>query len=115
MVNVFGESVGNGPVDLQIVKKVVVTKGQYKDYVNEIRQSYELGFPPCRLHTNDDGTFVTPIRVYDGRVYVLDDVATMNVGEWFIEAVVNWYILSSLMMVVALLRKEIEDPLELGV
>ena len=66
MGNVFGESVGNGPVDLQIVKKVVVTKGQYKDCANEIRQSYELGFPPYRLHTNVAGTFVTPIRVYDG-------------------------------------------------
>ena len=42
MVNVFGESVDGDSVDLQIVKKVVVTKGQYKDYVNEIRQSYEL-------------------------------------------------------------------------
>ena len=71
MVNVFGENVGNGPVDLQIMKKVDVTKSQYKDYANEIRQSYELGFPPYRLHTNEDGTFVTPIRVYDGRVYVL--------------------------------------------
>ena len=26
-----------------------------------------------------DGTFVTPIRYYDGRVYVLDDVATLDV------------------------------------
>ena len=86
MVNVFGESVGNGgPVDLQIVKKVVVTNGQYKVYANEIRQSYELGFPPYRLHTNEDGTLVTPIRVYDGKVYVLDDEATMKVDEWFVE------------------------------
>ena len=39
-----------------------------------------LGFPPYRLHTNVDGTFVTPIRYYDGRVYVLDDVPTMDVS-----------------------------------
>ena len=64
---------------LQIVKKVVVTKGRYKDYVNEIRQSNELGFTPYRLHTNKDGIFVTPIRVYDWRLYVLDDVATLQV------------------------------------
>ena len=38
-----------------------------------------LVFPPYRLHTSVDGTFVTPIRVYDGKVYVLDDVATMDV------------------------------------
>ena len=80
MVNVSGESFGNGPGFLQIVKKVVVTKDQYKDHANEI------GFTPYRLHTNEDGTFVTHIRVYDERVYVLDDEAPMKVGEWFIEA-----------------------------
>ena len=76
MVNVFGESVGSGSVDLQLVKKVVATVGQYEDYTAEINL---LGFPPYRLHTKVDGTFVTPIRVYDGKVYVLDDVATMDV------------------------------------
>ena len=68
MVNVFGESVGSGSVDLQLVKKVVTTVGRYVDYTAEINQSYVLGFPPCRLHTNVDGTFVTSIRVYDGKV-----------------------------------------------
>ena len=53
--------------------------GQFGDYIAEIRQSYELGFTPYRLHTNSGGTFVTPIRVYDGCVYVLDDVTTMEV------------------------------------
>ena len=77
MVNVFGESVGSGSVDLQLVKKVVATVGQYEDYTAEINQSYELGFPPYRLHTNVDGTFITPIRVYDGKVFY--DVATMDV------------------------------------
>ena len=70
MVNVFGESVGNGPGNLQMAKKVVVSKGQYKDYTNEIQQSYELGFTPFRLDTNTDGTFVTPIRVMmEGYIY----------------------------------------------
>ena len=78
-VDVFGESVGNDYVDLQLVKKVVATVGQYKDYVNGINQSYVLGFPPYRLHTSGHGTFVTPICVYNGRVYVLDDVTTMDV------------------------------------
>ena len=77
MVNVFGESVGNGgSVDLQLAKKVVTTVGTFGDYIDEIRQSYELGFTPYILHTNSD---VTPIRVYDGRVYVLDDETTMQV------------------------------------
>ena len=79
MVIVFSESVGSGSVDLQLAEKVVVTKGQYKDYVNEMQQSYELGFPPYRLHTNGYGTFVTPIRVYNGKVYVVDDVTTKDV------------------------------------
>ena len=64
MVNVFGESVGSGSVDLQLVKKVVATVGTFGDYIDEIRQSYELGFPPYRLHTNG---------------YVLDDVTTMDI------------------------------------
>ena len=63
------------------MKKVVVTKGKYKDYTNRIRQSYELGFTPYRLHTNPVGTYITPILVYDGKVYVLDEVATMKVGN----------------------------------
>ena len=82
MVNVLGDSIESGPENLPMVKKVVVTKGKYKDYMSE---SYELGFTPFRLHTNADGTYVTPIHVYDGKVYVLDDVATMEVGEWYIE------------------------------
>ena len=78
MVNVFGDT--SGPEYLQMMKKVVVTKGKFKHYMDKMRQSYELGFPPYRLHTNPEGTFVTPIRVYDGKVNVLDDVATMEIG-----------------------------------
>ena len=79
MVNVFGESIGSGgSVDLQLVKKIATTVGQYVDY-DEIRQSYELGFTPYILHMNCDGTFVTHIRVYDGRVYVSHDETTMQV------------------------------------
>ena len=65
--------------NLQVVKKVVTTVGRFGDYIDEIQQSYELGFTPYRLHTNSDGVFVTPIRVYRGNVYVLDDVTTMQV------------------------------------
>ena len=46
-----------------MVKKVVVTVGQFKDYIDEIQKSYELGFALCRLHKNVDGVFITPIRV----------------------------------------------------
>ena len=80
MVNVFGGNIASGPGNLQVVKKVVVTLGKRKDYRDEIQQSY-VGFTSYRLHKNIDGTFVTPIRVYDGKVYALDDVATMEVGD----------------------------------
>ena len=49
------------------MKKVVATVGTFADYTDEIQQSYELGFIPYRLHTNEVGTYATPIRVYDGR------------------------------------------------
>ena len=81
MVNVFGGIIESGPGYLQVVKKVVVTVGKFKDYIDEIQQSLVLGFTPYRLHKNADGTFVTHIRVYDGKVNVLDDVATMEVGD----------------------------------
>ena len=81
MVNVFGDNTASGPGNLQVVKKVVVTEGKFKDYIAAIQQCYELGFTPYRLHKNVDCTFVTPIRCYDGKVYVLDDVATMEVGD----------------------------------
>ena len=47
-----------------MVKKIVATKGKYRDYWNEIQHSYGFGFTPYRLHTNVDGIYVTPIRVY---------------------------------------------------
>ena len=59
MVNVFGCSITSGPGNLQVVKKVVVTVGKFKDYIDEIQRSYVLGFTPCRLHKNADGAFVT--------------------------------------------------------
>ena len=45
--------------------------GQFKDYIDEILQSYELGFTPYRLHTYVECVFVTSIGVYSGRVFVL--------------------------------------------
>ena len=81
MVNVFGDSITSGQGNFQVVKKVVVAEGKFKDYIDEIQQSYEHGFTPYRLHKNADDTFVTPIRVYDGNVHILDDIATMEVGD----------------------------------
>ena len=59
MVNLFGESAGiGGSVDLQLMKKIVTTVGTFGDYIDEIQQSYELGFTPYRLHANEVGPFV---------------------------------------------------------
>ena len=57
--------------------------GKFKDYGDEIQQSYVLAY---RLHKNVDDTFATPIRVYDGKVYVLYDVATMEVANRYMTA-----------------------------
>ena len=114
MVNVSGGRIASGPGNLHEVEKVVVTVGKFKDYIDEIQQSYVLGVTPYRLQKNADGTFVTSIRVYDGKVYVFDDVATMEVGDrdLLTDKIKNkCYIWQRAMGVVALLCKEIDDPL----
>ena len=110
MVSVFGGSIASRPGNLQVAKKVVVTVDKFKDSIDEIQPISVLGFTPYRLHENADGTFVTPILVYDGKVYVLDDVATMEVGN---RNLTTDKVNSKL--VVALFCKEIEDLLELRV
>ena len=37
MVNVFGDSITSVSGNRQVVNKVVVTVGQFKDYIDEIR------------------------------------------------------------------------------
>ena len=51
-VEQYSFSIARGLGNLKVVKKVVVTKGKFEDYWNEIQQS-------CSLHKNAD-TFVTP-------------------------------------------------------
>ena len=56
MINVFGDSIASGQEggNLQVVKKVATSVGQYKDYIDEIRQSYELGFTSYSLQTTPE-------------------------------------------------------------
>ena len=103
MVNVFGESVGSGS---SISEKVVTTVGQYEDYWAEINQSYVLGFPPYRVHTNVDGTFVTLIRYYGGYMYWTMLPRWILPNDILQVIKVNWYILLRLMVVVMLLCKD---------
>ena len=58
-------SVASGSGNVQMVNKVIVTKGKFKDYMDEIQQCHELGVTPYRQHKNQYGIYVTPIRVYD--------------------------------------------------
>ena len=60
MVNIFGGSIASGPGKLQVVKKVVVTVGKFKYYIDEIQQNYELEVTPYRLHKNVDGVSPPP-------------------------------------------------------
>ena len=64
MVNVFGDSIASGSGNLQVVKKVSVTVGKFKDYIDEIQQSYELGFTHYRLYKNVDGVCYPHSRLW---------------------------------------------------
>ena len=57
-----------------------------------------------------------PVRVYSGRVYVFDDVATMEVSNRQIttDTIGSKLVNLRAMVVAALLCKEIEDPQERG-
>ena len=92
MVNVFGDSIAIGPGNLQVVRKVVVTKGKFKDYCNEIQQSYELGFTPYRLHKNADLSppFVMMERYMYWTMFPRWRLAIARLQR--IQLVVNWYI-----------------------
>ena len=50
MVNVFGESIGEGGLgNLQVLRKVIAISGKYSDYINDIQASQELGYPAYRI------------------------------------------------------------------
>ena len=71
---------------MYIQYKVNVSENQVDTLKDAIRNTAKLcawiyTLQTTRLHKNVDGTFVTPIPAYDGRVYVLDDVATMEVDD----------------------------------
>ena len=67
MVNVFGDIIASGlDGNLQVAKKVVTTVGRFGDYIDEIQQSYELGFTPYRLHATSDGAFLPPFVFIGG-------------------------------------------------
>ena len=62
MVNIFGDSVGEEGQflgNLQVVRKLITTSGNYVDYLNEIQASLKLGFPAYRIaHHNNSPTLI---------------------------------------------------------
>ena len=77
----FGEGSRAGDLDLKTAKRVVEENGKYKDWVKEINESHRVGFPPYRIFTDGMVTFMSPIRVYDRKVYALTDIAVLDVGD----------------------------------
>ena len=77
-----------------MAKKVVVTKGKFRDYMDEIQQSYELGFTPYILHKNQYGIYVTPF-VFMMRAYMYWTMLPRRMLAIGIlkRIQVNWYIL----------------------
>ena len=75
MVNKFGDS-SFASLDffenLQVVRKVVVTKGKYSDYHNEIQTSIKLGFTPYRI-SPENGS-LTQLYVFENEVWCLGSV-----------------------------------------
>ena len=58
MVNVFGERADAGGSNanmekfmhsIKLLKQVTITSGRYSDYIDQIQDSYRLGFTPYRV------------------------------------------------------------------
>ena len=50
MVNVFGDSTGEGELgNLQVLGKVIAISEKYVDYINGIQASHKLGYPAYRI------------------------------------------------------------------
>ena len=69
MVNLFGDNSFSSRGDFNILKKVVQTEGKLKDFIEEIQESYRQGFTPYREHKKDTGLWITPLRVYDNKIF----------------------------------------------
>ena len=70
MVNVFGDSVESWPGNLQMAKKVFVTKGKFKDYMDEILQSYDLTSLHVTDYTRNNMGYMFPPFVFMTRLYM---------------------------------------------
>ena len=70
MVNVFGESFGSGSVDLQLVKKVVATVGQYDDYLSlQKNDGSSCSAWACGMLSKE--LLQNPMKMVSSRLFVL--------------------------------------------
>ena len=72
MVNVFGDngsrsSVGL-PKNIKLVREVKKTSGLFKDYLEQIKKSIQLGFIPYRYEVHTSITMPCYMFVYEGRI-----------------------------------------------
>ena len=97
MVNIFGNSTGeDGPGNLQVVRKVIISSGKFIDYYNEIVASHRLGFPAYRYKVDIDASAL--LISFNSRAFHLtsqkrdlNDVSTETVTE---EAHLAYWIVS---------------------
>ena len=54
----------------------------------KLKENYRQGFTPYREHKKDTGLWVTPLRVYDNKVFALDNIATYEVTNFPVEKLV---------------------------
>ena len=74
MVDVFGDNDVGGFRELPpftACTKVEKNSGKFKDYIKEIQESYGLGFTPYRSEKTLKGEWITPVRVWDGKVFYM--------------------------------------------
>ena len=54
-------------------QKFATKRGKFKDYLNKIQNSIELGFPSFAMHESSKGSFVVPLHLYNGKVCATDE------------------------------------------
>ena len=93
MVDVFGDSDVGGFQKLPpftVCTKVEKNSGKFIDYTKEIQESYRLGFTPYRSHKKPNGEWITPVRVYDGRIYASDNEGAYPITNDVVDRLIYW-------------------------
>ena len=72
MVNIFGDNGSNNstslPKNIKLVREVKKTSGKFKDYLEQIKKSINLGYIPYRYEVHDTWSAPCYMFVYGGRI-----------------------------------------------